>query len=410
MNLGMILNAPYPPDARVKKETDALVRAGFTIHLLCLRKEGQPEHENVNGIHVTRIDAGKSNIQLAFWDMVMSVTNIHPVFKKKMKSWLKANAISVVHVHDLPLTGTALSLRQKFNLKVISDFHENYPEGLRTWFAWKKGLIVKLKNRIFMNPDRWENHERTAVLKSDFVIAVVEEMKQRLIKKYNGDSQKIVVVSNTEEKSFANQSVDDSVYGNLMNSFTILYSGSIGPHRGVDTAIEGMKYLKEYADIEFIIVGSGSPDVMNHLKKLASENEVQNHVHFLGYQSFQKFFSYMHLAAVNIIPHKSNLHTDNTIPHKLFQAMMAAKPVLVSSSDPLKRVVNQEKAGLVFEAGNAKDFADKVLMLYQDKNLSDQLGKNGYQTTVNGALNWDTEQQTLISFYKSVFNHTAQHT
>lgn len=407
MNLGMILNAPYPPDMRVKKETDALIKAGFTIHLLCLRKKDDLPEEVVNGIHVTRIDAGKGNIQLAFWDMVMALTFQHPVFKKKMKSWIKANNIQVIHVHDLPLAGTALSLKKEFNLTIVSDFHENYPEGLRTWFQWKKGVLVKLKNRIFMNPDRWENHERTAVLKSDYVIAVVEEMKQRLIKKYKPATDTITVVSNTEEKAFINQPLDPEVYSDFKNKFKILYSGSIGPHRGVDTAVEAMQFLKSYNDIEFIIVGSGSPDVMNHLKNRAEQLGVTQHVHFLGYQSFKKFFSYMHFADVNIIPHKSNLHTDNTIPHKLFQAMMAARPVLVSSSDPLKRIINREKAGLVFEAGNAKDFADKALMLYNDKNLCKQLGENGYQTTVEGHLNWDYEQETLVRFYKEVFARTS---
>lgn len=404
MNLGMILNAPYPPDMRVKKETDALIKAGFTIHLLCLRKKNEATTEIVNGVHVTRIDAGKNNVQLAFWDMVIAFTFQHPVFKKKMQKWIRTNNLSVIHVHDLPLVGTALALRKKFNLTIIADFHENYPEGLRTWFAWKKGLAVKLKNRMFMNPDRWENHERTAVLKSDRVIAVVEEMKKRLLQKYQPTVDTIHVISNTEEKAFINQEIDPAVYSGFANKFKILYSGSIGPHRGVDTAVEAMQYLKGYHDIEFIIVGSGSKDVMNHLKTLAGRLSVTDHVHFLGYQSFKKFFSYMHFADVNIIPHKSNLHTDNTIPHKLFQAMMAARPVLVSSSDPLKRIISTHHAGLVFEAGNAKDFADKILELYNDRAQAAALGENGKNITLHGDLNWDTEQKNLVTFYKDVFN------
>lgn len=407
MNLGMILNAPYPPDMRIKKETDALIRAGFKIHLLCLRRKDDLYEEEVNGIHVTRIDAGTSNMQLAFWDMVMSLTFIHPLFKKSMRQWIQAREIKVIHVHDLPLSGTALSLKKTFNLNVISDFHENYPEGLRTWFAWKKGLLVKIKNKIFMNPDRWEVHERTAVMKSDHVIAVVEEMKQRLISKYKVASEKVVVVSNTEEKAFINQAVDPEVYKGFNGKFKILYSGSIGPHRGVDTAVEAMKFLKGYPDIEFIIVGSGSKDVMDHLKAMVAAHDVTDHVHFLGYQSFKKFYSYMHLADVNIIPHKSNLHTDNTIPHKLFQAMMAARPVLVSSSAPLKRVITETQAGLVFEAGNPKDFSEKVLMLYTDKNLSKHLGQNGYRVTVEENLNWNSEQNILIDFYKGVFSRIS---
>ena len=54
MNLGMVLNAPYPADMRVKKETDALVRAGIRVHLLCLRKDGQEYQEELNGFSFHR--------------------------------------------------------------------------------------------------------------------------------------------------------------------------------------------------------------------------------------------------------------------------------------------------------------------------------------------------------------------
>lgn len=404
MNLGMILNAPYPADMRVKKETDALIKAGFNIHLLCLRRKNEAYEAEVDRIKITRIDGGKNNYELAGWDAVMSVTFKHPVFIRAMKIWIDKNSIKVVHVHDLPLAGSALALRKKLSLKVVVDLHENYPEALRTWFEWKKGFLVKLKNKLFMNPDRWTTHERTAVIRSDYVIAVVDEMKQRLVQKYNVDPRKIIVISNTEEKSFLNQEIDPSVYKSFPLKFRIVYSGGIGPHRGVDTAIEAMQYLKAYDDIELIIIGSGSNDVLDHLNSLCKKLDVSHHVHFLGHQSFAKFYSFMHLADVNIIPHKSNQHTDNTIPHKLFQSMMSGRPLLVSSSDPLRRLVNSTSSGLVFEANNPQDFASKVLTLYNDRTLGNTLGANGRQATAEGNLNWDTEQLQLIHFYRSLFS------
>jgi len=404
MNLGMILNAPYPADMRVKKETDALIKAGFNIYLLCLRRDGEAHEAEFDRINITRIDAGKNNYELAFWDAVMSVTFRHPAFVGAMKKWIEKNKVKIVHVHDLPLAGSALALRKRYSLKVVVDLHENYPEALRTWFEWKKGFLVKLKNRLFMNPDRWTDHERTAVTNSDYVIAVVDEMKQRIVQKYSVDPHKVIVISNTEDKSFLNQEIDPSVYNNFQQKFRIVYSGGIGPHRGVDTAIEAMQYLKGHEDVELIIIGSGSQDVLAHLNSLSSRLDVSQHVHFLGHQSFAKFYSFMHLADVNIIPHKSNQHTDNTVPHKLFQSMMSGRPLLVSSSNPLRRLVNSTSSGLVFEANNPQDFASKVLALYNDRAMGDTLGANGRIATAEGNLNWDTEQLQLTHFYSSLFS------
>ena len=407
MNIGMILNAPYPSDIRVKKETRALLEAGFTIYLLCLRKKGEKTEAEVDGIKITRIDAGKNNYGLAFWDVIMSVRFQHLKFKKAIPLWVAKNGIQALHVHDLPLTGTALCLRSKLMIPLIADFHENYPEALKTWFDWKRNPIAIFKNKLFMNPKRWASHERKATLESDHVIAVVEEMKQRLIHDYQASPEKITVVTNSEGADFLQLPDDPSVYAAFAGKFIITYSGNIGPHRGVDTVVEAMQHLKGHPEITFVVVGGGNDSIMRYLRNLVQRQGATEQVHFLGRQPSEKFYSYMKYAAVNIVPHKSNGHTDNTVPHKLFQAMMVGKPVIVSSSAPLKRITQAAKAGIVFEAGNAEDLAEKILRLYEDRSLGSELGANGIQATVNGDLNWEQEQKKLITLYNQVITRTS---
>ena len=82
--------------------------------------------------------------------------------------------------------------------------------------------------------------------------------------------------------------------------------------------------------------------------------------------------------------------------------MMSGKPLLVSSSAPLKRLIEKHQAGLVFEAGNYLDFADKVKVLYTNSELRNQLSKNGIKASLEGDLNWETTQQELINLYQSL--------
>lgn len=396
----MLLNAPYPADIRVKKETDALIQAGFKVYLLCLRKKGESTNDEIGGLQITRIDAGKNNYQLAFWDIVMSIRFIHPKFKKAAIRLLKNEDISTIHIHDLPLAGTALSIKKESDIKVVVDLHENYPEALKTWFKWKKNPIVKIKNALFMNPSRWTEFEKKACIEADHIVAVVEEMKDRLISDYSISNDKITVVTNTEDKTFVNQTLDLKVYKDLPAGFIITYSGGIGPHRGVDVAIKGMALL-QHLPIQLAIVGFGSPSVMNSLKELVRNLGLSN-VYFLGFQPFSKFYSYMHLADANVIPHQSNGHTDNTVPHKLFQGMMAQKPLIVSTCTPLKRYIETYNCGVVFNADDAKDFANEVDKLFRNKSLQVQLSENGYNASVLGELNWETSQKKLIGLYKQL--------
>src|SRR5689334_3937093 len=48
----------YPSELNVKREAEALLEHGYDVHILCLRKEGEPARENVNGVEVQRLPVG----------------------------------------------------------------------------------------------------------------------------------------------------------------------------------------------------------------------------------------------------------------------------------------------------------------------------------------------------------------
>lgn len=401
LKIGMLLDAFYPNDIRVYKEATALIQAGYEVHLLCKKRKGEKIYEEVDGIKVHRINAGKSTIAKGLVDIITAVNFVNPFFLKALPQFIAKNKINVLHIHDLPLFKTGFTMKSKYNVKVVVDFHENYPEALKVWFSWKKNKLLRLKNRLFFSYNRWKYYEAFAVKKADYIIAVVEEMKNRLLEQQVGDEAKIFVVTNTEEKSFANSPVDENIYGHH-DDYIITYTGNIGPHRGVDTAIKAMMHLKDKPNVKLYLVGGASKSVMEKLNKLIEDNGVGDRVKLLGYQPFAKFFSFMKMADINIIPHHSNDHTNNTVPHKLFQAMMAGKPVIVSSSSSLKRIINETGAGLVFEAGQASDFADKVNELYTNEKLSRALGANGLKATLQGSYNWEATSNELIALYRYI--------
>lgn len=397
----MLLDAFYPNDIRVCKEATALIRMGYEVNLLCKRRKGEKAFEVIDKLRVHRINAGKSHFDKGIIDVITAINFVNPFFRKALPDFITDNKINVLHIHDLPLFKTGFAMKKKHNIKVIADFHENYPEALKVWFTWKKSKLLRLKNRLFFSYGRWTSYETFAVKKADYIIAVAEEMKNRIVAQQICDAAKIHVVTNTEEKSFAKGPIDQDIYGNN-DDYIITYTGNIGPHRGVDTAIKAMSHLKDKPDIKLYLVGAGSQSVMERLKKLIEENSVGNQVKMLGYQPFSSFFSFMKMADVNIIPHHSNDHTDNTVPHKLFQAMMAGKPLLVSSSRSLKRIVNETESGLVFGAGDANNLAAKVTALYTNSSLTKQLGANGLKATLHGPYNWETTAEKLQSLYRHI--------
>ena len=390
----MLLEHPFPPDIRVEKEARALLNAGFNLSLVCA--DGK-QVDNWNGMKIYKVPIKKD----IFLNLKRLVSIIHPDFYRYLEELFQKEYFDIVHVHDLRLVPTALKIKEKYGCKVVADLHENYPAGVREWNKSGSGIKGFIKKNVD-NYDKWFQIEKEIVKKVDKIVAVVDEMKERMIKQHHIPQNKIVVVSNLEDIDFVNKAkVDKCLIEKYKNKFVILYIGGFGVHRGIDTAIKGMKYINN-DDILLLLVGKGSEKIENDFKKSIKENNLEKRIEIVGWQPFEKVFTYQKLASICIVPHNSNEHTDNTIPHKLYQYMMVGKPIVVSSCPPLARVVREADSGLVFKAGDDKDFVDKILKIYKNKALQETFSKNGLAYTFEQNNTWQNESKKLIELYKKM--------
>ncbi|MDP4193077.1 MAG: glycosyltransferase, partial [Bacteroidota bacterium] len=78
-----------------------------------------------------------------------------------------------------------------------------------------------------------------------------------------------------------------------------------------------------------------------------------------------------------IVPLVKNDLFKITIPSKLYESMAAGIPVLLSVDGEARRILEDSKCGLFIEPGNSEMLAEKILKLYNDRTLLEELGKNG---------------------------------
>ncbi len=400
MKIGMVLDAPYPEDGRVTKEALALIEDGHRVALLCVRRPGEPERVEAQGIRVVRVRRGLSLFAKTAWDSVTALLWRHPVFDNALPGFIRDEGIEVLHVHDLPLAGSVAGAAQRAGLPWVLDLHENYPAGLQTWMEHKTNPVVLLKNRLLMGYPRWVRYEAKMVERADAVIGVVDEMKDRLVRLHDVDPDKVSVVTNSEWRDFMDQyPALEEVADSYPGEYLILYLGFFGPHRGVDTVIRAMpRILEQVPNARFLIVGRGSyqPD----LEQLAGELGVRERVVFAGFKPYAEIGSWMRRADVNITPHKRNEHTDNTVPHKLFHSLLAGRATVVSSAPPLRRIAGETGGAFVFEAENEEDLARVVVEVHGNEAERSERARKGRYAATEGVHNWDTDQQNLRRLYR----------
>jgi glycosyltransferase involved in cell wall biosynthesis len=272
-----------------------------------------------------------------------------------------------------------------FKLPVIYDMAENYPA---MWQIFRSKLKIPLLAKII---------ESIALRLSDHVMVVVEESRERLLRK-GIRSQNVSIVSNTPELNLFEENIHryrKEIFQN--NKINLLYIGYLTKLRGLDTVIKALpKILKEEGKIKLNIIGDGID--LPKLKGLAKEIGVQEYVDFKGWIDFKYIPYIISKSDIGVIPHHSNEHTNTTIPNKIFDFMACGKPVIVSNARPLKRIVEKTGCGITFQAENIDDFSNKLICLIKE-NEKDQMGLRG-KKAVKEIYNWDKDAENLDHILK----------
>ncbi|MEQ8245418.1 glycosyltransferase family 4 protein [Fulvivirga sp.] len=389
MRIGMFLDTAFPPDSRVENEAISLIKAGHEVHLFSLDYEGRKSKEIVNGIQVHRYKADKLTYKLSA--LAYTFPFFHNRIKKLIRQFIEEIQPDVIHIHDMVIAKAVMDVNK--GLPVVLDLHENRPEIMKHYKHVNEGL-----GKWLISTNKWNAVQDELIKRCDHLILVTEEAKKVVADKGLKNADQITVVPNTIlPEVYLNYKIDDSILERFKDTYNLVYLGDTSLRRGTDTAIKAIALLKDkIPNVKLILVGESSVD--DQLMSLAKELAVDNHVSFEGWQDGSLFSSYVEASDGCLSPLKRNPHHDTTFANKLFQYMAMGKPVVVSDSTTQANVVNSENCGLVFEAENERELADQIIKLYEDKELSKQLGANG-AAAVKERWNWDITSRDLLKMY-----------
>lgn len=389
MKILMVLDHEFPPDIRVENEVDALLSAGHEVHISCYTRKNRKHEENLKGLIIHR-----SSISAFLYKSSVGCLKFPFYFnywRKNLSRILSQQSFDAIHIHDLPLAQIGWEMSRKFKLRFVLDLHENWPALLRISDHTNTFL-----GKILSNDSQWRKYELEFCQKADKVITVVEEASDRL-ESLGIPAEKLLVVSNSLNTDTFVQPVSkpDPEY------FTLFYAGGINRHRGLQYVIKGLKHIDNKHHVRLWLLGTGS--FVTELKRLAESEGVTDKVTFFGWKAFTEMNEMMGKANVCLIPHLKSDHTDSTIPHKIFQYMYAGKVVLASDCDPIERILNSSKSGLVYHWNDPADFASKLSQLLHDRNKIEELSENGSKAVRANYL-WESDKNRLIQMYSNFSN------
>ncbi|NLT52455.1 MAG: glycosyltransferase family 4 protein [Ignavibacteria bacterium] len=396
MNIGMVVDNEFIGDIRIENEVSALEKAGFSVFILCLSYGHEKTEEKFNNSTIVRVKAKKYFIK-KFRALTNTILNIYPAWwAKRINEFVKKYKIDVLHIHDLYMFGAGIKVKEKYKLHIpiIGDLHENYVEGLK-----KYKFSNTFPGKYLISIPKWERTEVEWISKMDFIVTVIEEAVDRY-SSLGLDRNKFSVVANyvnIEEylKMFELHKIQKD-----NKHFTVTYIGAFDLHRGLESVVKAIPSIVNIiGNLKVVLVGSGKN--IESLKKMSRELEISEFIKFEGWQPHGKLPAYINASDICIIPHLKTKHTDNTIPHKLFQYMLFEKPVVATNCNPIKRIVEQEECGSIYKTGDSDDLAEKIIALHRDNLKMQLMGKKGKEAVI-AKYNWQNTSKILVNLYKSL--------
>jgi len=155
--------------------------------------------------------------------------------------------------------------------------------------------------------------------------------------------------------------------GETAGSGYVLYMGRLSAEKGIRTVIRAVEGLPH---VTLKILGSGPLE--QELRDYVSERKLAN-VEFLGFKTGEEKWAILRNALCLVLPSEWY----ENFPVTVLEAFMAEKPVIASRMGGLPYIVEEGKSGLLFEAGNAEELAQKIQYLVEHPEDTARLGHCG---------------------------------
>ena len=364
----MLLTNPFRPDPRVYKEAKSLIKGGYEVTIFAWDRDGGfPETEVLDGIKIRRF-----GIPSSYGSMSM-VKGLRRFWKAAVKEAGKED-FDIVHCHDFDTLPVGLKIARKMKKKVVYDAHENYASMIE--------FDVPRPVYLFI---RW--YEKRLAPRADRVISVSEPVGNMLSCPYT------VVMNARELEEIDKERMKNYRERMPQDDFVVTYIGVLEPMRFL---VEACEVIEGIEGVHLLIGGYGRLE-----KEIKAHAEKSDRITFVGRVPYSDVMPCTAASdAVMCVFDPANKNNVIGTPNKLFEGMMAGRPVLATKGTYSGDMVERTGCGIAVDYA-PESFKEAVVYLKEHPEKAEEMGRNG-RKAAEEEFNWGVMEQRLLKVYDSV--------
>jgi len=295
------------------------------------------------------------------------------LYAQRVKELCKNDDFEIIHAHDWTTFPAAILLKQITGKPVVVHAHIT---------EFDKTGGTGINTRVY-------DIERQGFLGADLIIAVSNFTKEKIVKNYGIDPQKIKVVHNGGIS-------DHDCYCKKIENFDtkekiVLFAGRITLQKGPEYFIQAAKKVLEYEkNVKFIVAGTG--DLLPRIIGLAAELGISDKVDFKGFYNRDEAEILFRSADVFVMPSVSEPF--GIVP---LEAISKGTPVIISKQSGISEVLEHS---LKVDFWDIDELANKIIALLRYKELHMEISEKGFNEFKN--FDWEKPANKIVDIYKSL--------
>jgi PEP-CTERM/exosortase A-associated glycosyltransferase len=300
----------------------------------------------------------------------------------------------ILHAHSPALNAVAaLRVGRKLRIPVVYEvraFWEDAAVDHGTSIEW--GIRYRLTRAM----------ETYALRRADAVTTICEGLRSDIVAR-GIPQHKVTVIPNAvsiEDFNTGEASEPKLVSALGLDGKTVLgFVGSFYAYEGLNVLLQALPtILHQDPDIRLLLVGGGPEE--QKLKALAVQLSIQDKVIFTGRVPHAKVQRYYNLIDVLVYPRLKMRLTDLVTPLKPLEAMAQGRLLVASDVGGHLELIQHDRTGILFEAGNARALAGKIMGLLKAPGRWAALRQEA-RRFVEKERNW----RRSVARYQDIYGH-----
>lgn len=370
----------YPDNRHVRRNAEALVAAGWEVHLVCLRRSGQPAREMFNGVTVHRMPIRRrrgSAFRYAWEYGAFALAAMFEVSRIHAR-----RRLAVVEIDNMPDFLALAALPSKLaGARVIHFEMDPVPELWKELRNGRGGLLTR----------GFELAERTATSLADHVV-VTQDLARRRILSFGTPSSNVSVVVNTaDEASFVPRRPVRR--GKRDDAFVVVTHGTLLQRYGIHVLLDALPELADTvpgAQVEIFGEGEFLPELLGCVRR----NGIADQVCFRGFVPDSQLLLALERADAGYVGMLNNL----SLPSKLMEFVALEIPVALARWPIFEHHFSDEHVNY-FTPGDAASLARTLCDIHADTTAAAGRAKAARERWL-ARYSWQIQRQHYLDVYE----------